>query len=206
MTSKIISSQLVLASLSPIRRQILKKAGLLFDVKPSTIDEEIIRADLQNTKNYLSPSEIAVILAEAKALDVSRHFPHSLVIGCDQVLCLGSEIFSKPKSLIQARENLEKLRGAQHSLHSGLVLAKNAEILWRTVDTAKLTMHSFTDKFLDRYLLDVGEGILGCVGAYQFEEAGVQLFEYVEGDYYTILGLPLLPLLRELRKMQEIES
>ncbi|MFM7083451.1 MAG: Maf family nucleotide pyrophosphatase [Hyphomicrobium sp.] len=206
MTSKKSSSLLLLASSSPVRRQILHNAGLLFEVRPSKIDEEKIREQLLKKDSDQSPSEIALLLAEEKGLDVSKSFPHSLVVGCDQVLTTGSEIFSKPKSLLQARQTLEKLRGKTHYLHSGVVLAKNGVTIWREVDTAKLTMHSFTDPFLEGYLKRVGETVLGCVGAYQFEGLGVCLFEQVQGDYYTILGLPLLPLLRELRRMQEIDQ
>lgn len=201
MTSQSTTISVVLASSSSIRRKMLQNAGVNFIVKPAIIDEEVIRHKLLRTKPDILHSDIALILAEEKAKKISLQFSNSLVIGCDQILSTGSEIFSKPETLSEARKSLEKLRGRTHHLHSGVVLSQNGQILWGMVDTAILTMHSFSDTFLERYLKDAGESILGCVGAYQLEGAGIRLFENIQGDYYTMLGLPLLPLLRELRKV-----
>lgn len=197
---------IVLASSSFIRRQILQNAGITFHVKPAKIDEEKIRDDLLRIKPNTLHSEIALILAEEKSREISAQFLNSIVIGCDQILSIGSEILSKPKNLIEARQALEKLRGRSHHLHSGVVLTQNGQTLWRFVETATLTMQSFSDKFLESYLNDVGESILGCVGAYQVEGLGIRLFDYIQGDYHSILGLPLLPLLRELRKLLVINE
>jgi septum formation protein len=198
--------RLVLASGSRSRRQMLDAAGLTFDVAPADVDERTIRETLQADDNGIEPADVAEVLARAKAEAISHQRPDALVIGADQVLALDNEIFEKPGDLAGARSHLQKLRGRTHQLHSAVVLAQNGEVVWAHVDTASLTMHAFSADFLENYLALAGTVICDSVGAYQLEGLGAQLFERIEGDYFTILGLPLLPLLAELRAHKVIPS
>lgn len=197
---------LVLASGSRSRRQMLDAAGLTFDVTPADVDERAIRETLQADDSGIEPADVAEVLARAKAEAISRLRLEALVIGADQVLALDDEIFEKPADLAGARRHLQKLRGRTHQLHSAVVLAQGGEVVWANVDTASLTMHAFSADFLETYLTLAGTVICGSVGAYQLEGLGAQLFERIEGDYFTILGLPLLPLLAELRTRKIIAS
>src|SRR5262249_50300047 len=138
-------------------------------------------------------------LARAKAEAVGREHPGTLVIGADQTLAVGEELFDKPGDTAIARTQLEQLRGKTHTLHSAAVLAQDASIVWTCVEEARLTMRNFSAAFLDAYLASRGEAVCRTVGAYEIESAGIQLFERVEGDHFTIIGLPLIPLLAELR-------
>jgi septum formation protein len=198
--------RLILASSSAARRKMLSDAGLTFEAIPAQIDEETLRREMLERNGSLSHAEVARALAEAKAKDVSGRYPDALVIGSDQILSTGQGILSKPGTLDGARATLKTLRGRAHSLHSAAVLVENEETIWGAVDTARLTMHAFSDAFLERYLSDAGNDILGCVGAYQMEGAGVRLFKAVEGDHFAILGMPLLSLLNELRHLEEIDA
>jgi septum formation protein len=188
---------LVLASGSAARRQMLEAAGLAFEVDVPRVDEEAAKASLRG--EGLKPRDQADALAELKALSVSRG-REALVIGADQMLALGSEVFDKPKSAAEAREHLLRLRGQTHELITAAVVAREGAIIWRHIDTPKLKMRAFSDAFLDDYLSRAGEHVLHSVGAYQLEGLGTQLFERVEGDYFSVLGLPLLPLLAFLRQ------
>jgi len=188
---------LVLASKSRSRSALLAGAGLVFATEPSNVDERAVEEPLLAAG--ADPGAIALHLAEAKALDVAARLPADLVLGCDQTLGLGNERFVKPESRAEAREHLERLRGRTHELHSGLVLARSGEVLWRHVSVAHMTMRLFSDAFLDDYLERAGDTVLSSVGCYQLEGLGIGLFEAIDGDYFTILGLPLLPLLAELR-------
>ena len=199
-------TRLVLASGSRSRRQMLDAAGLTFDVAPADVDERAIRETLQADDSGIEPADVAEVLARTKAETISRQRPDALVIGADQVLALGDEIFEKPADLAGARGHLQKLRGRTHQLHAAVVLAQGGEVVWAQVDTASLTMHSFSPLFLETYLTLAGTVICESVGAYQLEGLGVQLFQRIEGDYFTILGLPLLPLLAELRTRKVIPS
>ena len=198
--------RLVLASGSGSRRQMLDAAGLTFDISPADVDERAIRETLQADNSGIEPADVAEVLARAKAEAISHQRPDALVIGADQVLALDDEIFEKPTDLAGARRHLQKLRGRTHQLHSAVVLADRGEVVWAHVDTASLTMHAFSADFLENYLTLAGTVICDSVGAYQLEGLGVQLFERIEGDYFTILGLPLLPLLGELRARKVILS
>jgi septum formation protein len=198
--------RLILASSSAARRKMLSDAGLTFEAIPAQIDEETLRREMLERDGSLSHAEVARALAEAKAKDVSGRYPDALVIGSDQILSTGQGILSKPGTLDGARTTLKTLRGRAHSLHSAAVLVENEETIWGAVDTARLTMYAFSDAFLERYLSDAGNEILGCVGAYQMEGAGVRLFKAVEGDHFAILGMPLLSLLNELRHLEEIDA
>ena len=191
--------QIVLASASRARREMLAAAGVAFTVEAAEIDEPAIRKKLLANAEPASPVKIAEVLARAKAEDVSRRHPGSLVIGADQVLALGTELLTKAKDDAAARATLAKLKGRMHELHSAVALAEDGKVTWGHVATARLQMRAFSDAFLDEYLLRAGDRIGQSVGAYELEGPGVQLFERIEGDYFTILGLPLLPLLEELR-------
>lgn len=195
---------IILASRSPFRQMLLRNAGLTFEAMAAAIDERAIEDSL--SADRLSPAEVALALAEAKALDVASARPEALVIGSDQTLSLGERVFHKPADLSDAREHLRAMSGRTHELNSAVVLVENGAIAWRHVSTARLTMRVLSDDFIGRYLDRVGESILASVGAYQLEGEGIQLFEHIEGDYFTILGLPMLPLLAQLRSMDMIDA
>ena len=193
---------LVLASSSPFRRMLMENAGLAFESRAAEIDERKIEAGLEGA----SPDQVALTLARAKALDVSRHFPSAVVIGSDQTMSLGSRVYHKPKTLAEARENLLSLSDRTHRLNSAIAFACDGEIVWEHVAHADLTVRRLTETFVDRYLSRVGEKVYGSVGAYQLEGEGIQLFSKIEGDYFTILGLPMLPLLEKLRELEAIDG
>lgn len=194
------STPLILASGSETRRQMLFRAGLTFRVVPADVDERAIQRAVQEEDPEADGSEIAMRLAAAKAEAVSAKFPEALVIGADQVLTYDGKVFEKPADIEGARRQLSELRGRQHQLHSAIALARGGEALWEGVDVAVLSMRRFTDAFLDTYLEEVGDKVCTSVGAYQLEGLGIQLFESIDGDYFTILGLPLLMLLDVLRE------
>ena len=193
---------LVLASASGIRQQLLTGAGLQFVVDAADVDEPAIA----NTLAARQVPERARGLAEAKALHVSARHPGAMVIGADQMLELGGEVLSKAPDAEAARKVLQRLRGRAHHLYSGVALAKNSKIVWSLVQSATLHARAFSGHWLDTYCASAGEALTQSVGAYQLEGVGVQLFERIEGDYFTILGLPLLPLLAELRRLGLIED
>ena len=189
---------LVLASQSVARQNMLSAAGLEFEVHPANIDEETF----QNSD--AAPIEIAKTLAQQKALAISEKFPECLVIGSDQILEFEGSLLTKANNANAAREKLKTLRGKTHHLFSAVAVAKNNEILWDDAQGAFLTMHNFNDEFLDDYIDRAGEALTRSVGAYELESIGSQLFESIEGDYFTILGMPLLSLLTYLRTQQGI--
>ncbi len=190
---------IVLASGSRTRREMLAAAGVRFEIRPADVDEAAMRDALTADGAIVEPGDIAELLARAKAEVVSRADPEALVIGADQVLALGDRLFEKPPDLEAARRSLELLRGATHQLHAAVVLAERGEVTWTASDAAHLTVRKFSPRFLTDYLEQAGERVCESVGAYQLEGLGVNLFERIEGDYFTILGMPLLPLLAELR-------
>ena len=196
--------KLILASGSASRRQILSAAQVPFTVIPADVDEGELKEDLLKAGTYAG--DVAATLAEAKAVYVSHRHPDALVLGADQTLLFQGELVSKCADMASARRLLSRLRGQTHDLVGGLVLARAGQSIWRHVETATLTMRDFSDAFLDAYLSTEGEGILACVGCYKFEGMGAQLFEKVEGDYFSILGLPLQPLLAALRKQGVIAT
>lgn len=199
-----MTDRIVLASSSPFRADILKNAGLAFEVKPAELDERAAEAPLAETG--ASPQDVAQVLAEAKATEVSERAGDAWVVGADQTLSLGDEIFHKPDDMEGARRHLLALSGKTHQLNSAVVLARGGEVVWRHVATASLTMRKLDPAFIGRHLAAVGEKALSSVGAYQIEGPGIQLFERIEGDYFTIVGLPLLPLLAELRSRGAIDG
>lgn len=188
---------LVLASASASRRRMMEAAGLTFEVDPPRTDEEAAKASLRAAG--LKPRDQADALAELKALSVSRRRP-DFVIGADQMLAVDGDVLDKPKDLAEARAHLERLRGKTHELITASVVAREGAIIWRHIDTPRLQMRAFSDAFLDSYMAQAGEGVLLSVGAYQLEGLGAQLFARVEGDYFSVLGLPLLPLMAFLRE------
>jgi septum formation protein len=194
----------ILASQSPFRAQILKQAGLQFSQENADIDERAIEASIGNEP--LPPDDLAILLAEVKAQDVSLRNSSALTLGCDQTLSLGDELFHKAKDMEEARRRLLTFSGKTHQLNSALVLVKNGETIWRHVSIAHLTMRELSPQFIGQYLANVGEKVLSSVGVYQIEGEGVQLFDKIEGDYFTIIGLPILPLLEKLREMDVING
>jgi septum formation protein len=197
---------IILASGSSIRRQLLQNAGLPCRVAPAVIDEARIRDGLTADNPQLDPGALAEVLARAKAEKISRQFPSAVVIGADQVLSVpasGSpathDLLHKATTMDEARATLLRLRGAVHELHVSVVIAERGEVTWTETDSARLTMRRFSTGFLDQYMARAGSALFDSVGAYQLEALGLQLFERIDGNYFTILGLPMLPLLAELR-------
>lgn len=195
---------IVLASASPFRKALLRNAGLVFDIQPARLDERAIEAPFARTG--ATPEDIALVLAEAKALDVSERRPDALVIGCDQTLSLGDEVLHKPIDMEGARRRLRALAGRTHELNSAVVLSRGGKTLWRHVSVARMTMRPLDPAFVGRYLAMAGAAALSSVGAYQVEGPGIQLFDRIDGDYFSIVGLPLLPLLSALRGMGAING
>ncbi len=189
---------MILGSASPSRAALVAAAGLNAAVEPADIDEAAIRAVLQRGGDA-SPGDVAEVLARAKAETVSERNPGSLVIGSDQILALGDRVFEKPASMEEARQTLLALRGNTHQLHTAVALAREGAVHWTHVETAELTMRDLSAEDIGQYLALAGDDVLSSVGAYKLESVGVQLFEKVEGDYFTVLGLPLVPLLNQLR-------
>ena len=184
---------LILASASQSRRQILANAGLDFAIEPSGVDEDEVTLSLLGER--AKPGDIATTLAEMKATRVSARRGGAMVIGADSTLACNGRLFDKPPTLAAARQQLIELGGRTHELHSAVVVAQNGARLWQAADHGRLTMRAFSDSFLDAYLARAGEAVCASVGAYQLEGLGAHLFSRIEGDYFTILGLPLLPLL-----------
>src|SRR5262245_6653044 len=200
------AAELLLASASPFRRKLLEAAGVPFRVVPANVDEASLKRALAARGSPVEPASVAEALAAAKARSAGSAFPAALVIAADQVLALDDELFDKPGDLVAARAQLERLRGKTHRLFSAVALAERGEVVWSTVEQATLTMRNFSDAFLDAYLARTGSGLSGIVGSYEIEGPGIQLFDRIEGDHFTIIGLPLLSVLAELRARGVIET
>jgi septum formation protein len=186
---------LILASQSRARQMLLANAGLPFEAVPADIDERAI----QQQSGLLKPGEIAALLAQEKALFVSAKMPDRYVVGADQTLALGQRLFSKPAGRAQAAEQLRALAGNTHELHSAVSVARDGKLLFSGISIARMTMRQLSGEDIRIYLDTAGDAVTTSVGAYQLEGLGVHLFERIEGDHFTILGLPLLPLLAFLR-------
>jgi septum formation protein len=195
---------LILASSSKVRARLLEAAGLAFIVEGPGLDEHAMRQAI--SAGSLSPQDVAEVLARAKAEAVSELARNAFVVGADQVLALGDRIFTKPDSMEAARGELLDLSGKSHILHSAVALATKGETVWAYAESSTLTMRKLTPQFIGRCLAAAGEEVLSSVGAYQIEGLGIQLFEKIDGDYFSILGLPLLPLLDALRREGAIEG
>lgn len=188
---------LILASGSSARAAMLTAAGVDFEVVPAALDEAALKASL--AEEGAPARDVVDMLAEFKAVRISARYPGRLVLGADQVLVLEGRIFDKPRDIDEARNQLALLRGRRHELLSAVVICEDGHPVWRQVGTARLTMRNFSDAFLKNYLVRHGEALLGSVGAYRLEQGGVTLFDRIDGDYFTILGLPLLPVMSYLR-------
>ena len=189
---------LILASQSRARQMLLTNAGIAFEAVPADIDERAV----QQASGLTAPSDIAALLAREKALWVSSRQVSKYVIGADQTLALGDRLFSKPAGRAQAAEQLRALAGRAHELHSAIAVARDGKILFAEIAIARMTMRALDEAGIDAYLDAAGEAVTSSVGTYQLERLGVHLFECIEGDHFTILGLPLLPLLAFLRSEQ----
>jgi len=192
--------RLILASTSRIRRELLVKAGVEFESLRPEVDEAVLKA----AAKILVPGDLAQSLASAKAVSVANRLPEDLVIGADQVLNFQGRTVDKPASRQEARRHLLQLRGQPHVLETAICCAKAGTVIWRHLGRATLTMRLFSEAFLEDYLERMGPEVTSSVGGYQLEGLGSQLFERIDGDYFTILGLPLLPLLDFLRRQDAL--
>jgi septum formation protein len=198
------AARLILASASPYRAAMLANAGVQVEKIPAAIDERAVEETLE--KSVLSPADIAQVLAQAKAEEVSSRCPDACVIGSDQTLSLEGVILHKPASMDAAIDRLMALSGKTHSLNSAVCLVRNGEVLWTHVETTHITFRKLDPAFIGRHLGRVGKKALTSVGAYQIEGEGAQLIEHIDGDFFSIIGLPLLPLLEQLRKQGIIDG
>lgn len=195
---------LILASKSSSRRKILEKAGLNFKSISSHVDEGRIKKDMLEKGHKVS--DIAKKLAMVKALEISKDYPEDYIIGGDQILSCGGQLYSKARDIDEAREHLNDFKGRKHRLTTSVVLAKNDKIIWTYISEPELTMRVFSNEFLEAYLRNAADALYSSVGCYFIEDIGIQLFSEVNGEYSDILGLPLLPLLIKLRELKIIND
>jgi len=199
-----VKQKIILASESKIRRKLLLQAEVNFQSIAAKIDEDTIKESLKNED--AKPKDISDTLAEYKAIRVANNFPTDIIIGCDQILVCNNEIISKARTLNEAKETLKLLRGKSHQLLSSAVIYDNNKPVWRTTSRAQLFMRDFTDEYLEYYIKTSGTDILSSVGCYLLENNGVNLFNRIQGDYFTVLGFPLLEVLDFLRKRELIKT
>ncbi|AKK20152.1 Maf family protein [Candidatus Liberibacter africanus] len=198
-----MSKRLILASSSLSRKTIMENSGIdFFIVKPNVDEREIEKTiDLSERKRT---ERIALILAEKKALEVSNRYPEHVVIGCDQTMSLGNYIYHKPTTMLEAEENLLKLSGKKHRIGSAYVIVKNGEVLRSHISVSQLTMYKFSKGFIKDYLKKIGEKALLSVGSYQIDKEGIKLFSSIKGSYFSIVGLPIVELISDLRREKVI--
>jgi len=196
--------KIILASKSQYRAELLRNAGVAFEAQSANINEREIEAPLLEAE--LGGADVAEILAIAKGMDVSERNLDAYVIGSDQTLSLGGALLHKPQDMAAARQRLLDLSGKSHELNSSVALVCNGENIWTYTETSIITFRDLDPGFIGRHVADVGEKVLSSVGAYQIEGKGVQLFEKIEGDFFSIMGLPLLPLLAELRRLELLDQ
>lgn len=189
---------IILASGSKSRAEMFAAAGIDFDIQKAFVDESLLKDAMLS--QGAKPRDIADALAEMKALEVSAVHPDAYVVGADQILVLNGKIFSKADDINGAKKQLQILSGNRHSLLSAVVIAQGGQVIWRVVEKVDLTMRSLSDDYIDSYLAACGDAILSSVGCYHLEGQGVQLFERIDGDYFTVLGMPLLKVLQFLRQ------
>ena len=199
-----MKQKIILASESKIRRKLLLQAEVNFQSIAAKIDEDTIKESLKNED--AKPKDISDALAEYKAIRVANNFPTDIIIGCDQILVCNNEIISKARTLNEAKETLKLLRGKSHQLLSSAVIYDNNKPVWRTTSRAQLFMRDFTDEYLEYYIKTSGTDILSSVGRYLLENNGVNLFNRIQGDYFTVLGFPLLEVLDFLRIRELIKT
>ncbi|MEM8653042.1 MAG: Maf-like protein [Pseudomonadota bacterium] len=197
-------NQIILASKSQFRASLLENAGVKFTTDSANIDEREVEAPLLEAE--LGGADVAEVLGIAKATDVSSRNVDAYVIGCDQTLSLEGELLHKPEDMEAARRRLLQLSGKTHELNSSVAIVRNGEVLWSHVEVCRITFRDLDPGFVGRHTSEVGEILLQSVGAYQIEGPGVQLFEKIEGDYFSIMGLPLLALLAEMRKLKLVDQ
>ena len=197
-------SNLILASSSKHRSELLKNAGISFVSESANIDEREVEKPI--LASGMSGADVAEVLALAKAADVSARNPGAFVIGCDQTLTFEGELLHKPANMEEVRRRLLALSGKTHELNSAICIVQDGEQLWNHLSVSRITFRELDPGFVGRHVASVGEGLLGSVGAYQVEGPGIQLFDKMEGDFFSIVGLPLLPLLKELQKLGLLEN
>ncbi|WP_332065233.1 Maf family nucleotide pyrophosphatase [Bartonella sp. CB189] len=193
---------LILASLSSYREKLLRKAGLNFSIEGAFLDER----EIEKNATTRNPKELSCFLASAKTKNVSDRFPNALVIGCDQVLDLDGQVLHKVTNNEEAHQRLRILSGKIHFLHSAVALFKNGQKIWIDSFSARMSVRPLSSEFIERYLERVGSDVFNSVGVYQIEGEGIHLFEEIDGDFFTIIGLPLLPLLVKLRHLGYIDD
>lgn len=200
-------SAIILASASRTRQSILKNAGVLFESIPADIDERACEEEFIAQNKDSDINALAEHLSKTKAAEISKHHPNAYVIGADQILVFEGQALSKAQTKEEAKTRLGEMRGKDHALVSGLAIVKNNELIWSITEIASLKMRDFSDEFLSEYCENMaGDALFSSVGCYALEHKGSQLFETVKGDYFTILGLPLYPLLAQLRAHQLLMS
>ena len=199
-------SRIILASASAARSALLQQAGIIAETNPPALDEDALKAAYLLEEPTITPAGMATKLAAAKTVSVSNQNLDCLVIGGDQVLALGAKRYDKPKSMEEARTQLRELRGKTHHLETAIACARNGQVIWSTLTRPALHMRHVSDAFIEDYLARQGKSVMQAVGGYKLEGEGIQLFSAIEGDYFSILGLPLLPLLEFLRSQNEIRS
>lgn len=192
------NAQIILASQSYIRRQLMDNAEVNYIALNSGLDEEMAKISLREVG--VKPKDQAHELAKLKAMKLSQKYPNDFVIGADQMLVLGNEVFDKAQNMAEARQRLLHFRGKTHNLVNAVVIYRNCQLIWRFDVSPKLHMRDFSEGFLDNYLEKCGDKILSSVGCYQLEGMGLQLFDKIEGDYFAILGLPMIETLAYLRQ------